>query len=147
MSNITFLHQTTTRTPCTNVRVNCQISLFYIKPQPSVANPTWMPNCQISLFYIKPQQQWTEGNFSLIVKYHFSTSNHNVIVKEFFRGTIVKYHFSTSNHNLLYGCAVRPLIVKYHFSTSNHNRINIPPYTSLLSNITFLHQTTTNRFC
>ena len=36
-----------------------------------------------------------------------------------------------------------PQVVKYHFSTSNHNFCIILIFMLLLSNISFLHQTTT----
>ena len=55
LSNITFLHQTTTREASRCTHWNCQISLFYIKPQRKQLRFIFVVDCQISLFYIKPQ--------------------------------------------------------------------------------------------
>ena len=79
----------------------------------------------------------------LIVKYHFSTSNHNKVVRAWILRAIVKYHFSTSNHNPIFVDIDLRSVVKYHFSTSNHNLKGAVLVWVPLSNITFLHQTTT----
>ena len=55
LSNISFLHQTTTAQVIKKYEDGCQISLFYIKPQRSIAPCARHARCQISLFYIKPQ--------------------------------------------------------------------------------------------
>ena len=147
------------------------------------------PSCQISLFYIKPQLAPVFDNLFYVVKYLFSTSNHNFAVDRLARRMVVKYLFSTSNHNLMQeskdggkvvkylfstsnhnslvamvetsyvvkylfstsnhnGAGVAtgsPQVVKYLFSTSNHNQGNATLCYSELSNISFLHQTTTER--
>ena len=100
---------------------SCQISLFYIKPQLLACISAPAVCCQISLFYIKPQLMALLEIRLLVVKYHFSTSNHNTHQESKEKGHVVKYHFSTSNHN--YNGMVKSC--------------------DTLSNITFLHQTTT----
>ena len=77
LSNTSFLHQTTTVVT---------LLLFYIC-------------CQIPLFYIKPQRLLESSNFAVVVKYLFSTSNHNYAAYIAFDVAVVKYLFSTSNHN------------------------------------------------
>ena len=99
LSNIIFLHQTTT-TPI---------------------HPRLFQRCQISFFYIKPQLILDKISFLTVVKYHFSTSNHNI--SDLYLRFII--------------------VVKYHFSTSNHNLISLYSSNIKLSNIIFLHQTTT----
>ena len=55
LSNIFFLHQTTTVLRSLPVCPSCQISSFYIKPQRSSRTAKLFKSCQISSFYIKPQ--------------------------------------------------------------------------------------------
>ena len=122
LSNISFLHQTTT--------VNAKIK--------------HLRSCQISLFYIKPQQTCYPHFDFIVVKYLFSTSNHNGLVFEIIGRCVVKYLFSTSNHNSHAHSFGASAVVKYLFSTSNHNPLPIALKESWLSNISFLHQTTTS---
>ena len=77
LSNISFLHQTTTWSQFDGRHIGCQISLFYIKPQ------------------------------------------------------------------LVNLVSPLPPVVKYLFSTSNHNGVSAAICAKVLSNISFLHQTTT----
>ena len=121
LSNISFLHQTTT--------VNAKIK--------------HLRSCQISLFYIKPQQTCYPHFDFIVVKYLFSTSNHNGLVFEIIGRCVVKYLFSTSNHNSHAHSFGASAVVKYLFSTSNHNIELASLFLSSLSNISFLHQTTT----
>ena len=58
MSNIFFLHQTTTTAHDAASAKCCQISFFYIKPQPIYSTQADGDCCQISFFYIKPQPIW-----------------------------------------------------------------------------------------
>ena len=100
--------------------------------------------CQISSFYIKPQQTNLTSRMRVVVKYRLSTSNHNP------RGTaggspyVVKYRLSTSNHNVKSVAVKTCPVVKYRLSTSNHNSSSVIAANLLLSNIVFLHQTTTS---
>ena len=124
LSNISFLHQTTTwhrhRASSPRCQISlfyikpqrhknlhvdaccCQISLFYIKPQPKKAKEWSTRGCQISLFYIKPQLVCRVHPFQRVVKYLFSTSNHNQKNMQVKHAIVVKYLFSTSNHNFSY---------------------------------------------
>ncbi len=80
---------------------------------------------------------------SIVVPYHFSTSNHNFGEVLYIVASVVPYHFSTSNHNLRPRWRARLLVVPYHFSTSNHNPRCSIIILIMLYLITFLHQTTT----
>ncbi len=121
--------------------------------------------CQISFFYTKPQLDLEYKELNMVVKYPFSTPNHNV--GNFFKnaGGVVKYPFSTPNHNVgditltdsqvvkypfstpnhnPYSSYIYNLgVVKYPFSTPNHNDGNDTGIKEQLSNILFLHQTST----
>ena len=79
LSNIFFLHQTTTSPKFSKTQICCQISFFYIKPQPTVATVLHVSRCQISFFYIKPQLKADSTVSTDVVKYLFSTSNHNLL--------------------------------------------------------------------
>ena len=74
---IEFLHQTTT--------FDCELCR------------TW--RCILLNFYIKPQQRKTSAQFSTVVSYWISTSNHNYNVEYMDRLYVVSYWISTSNHN------------------------------------------------
>ena len=100
LSNIFFLHQTTTLDDHKFFSTHCQISSFYIKPQLKEGFNPACRYCQISSFYIKPQPSWVLLRRPTIVKYLLSTSNHNHGVTHSFSSIIVKYLLSTSNHNL-----------------------------------------------
>ena len=78
LSNISFLHQTTTLCISPFPGLRCQISLFYIKPQQQLVIAKDKSSCQISLFYIKPQLCKGTTCVNVVVKYLFSTSNHNM---------------------------------------------------------------------
>ena len=165
LSNIVFLHQTTTIYDGCNTTDGCQISSFYIKPQRSPAHCLLAVGCQISSFYIKPQHSVCAVRITLVVKYRLSTSNHNdsslpcfaeSVVKYrlstsnhnedlriYTPASVVKYRLSTSNHNLRGYRKNNYIVVKYRLSTSNHNPLRRSERVGLLSNIVFLHQTTT----
>ena len=164
LSNIIFLHQTTTKT----------IDYHRLK------------GCQISFFYIKPQLLLRLGFRYIVVKYHFSTSNHNhcgATHSPLWLSNIIFLHQTTTCYtsflpfallsNIIFlhqtttleykristNCCqisffyIKPqlikfktyqvVVVKYHFSTSNHNELNLGIEIDALSNIIFLHQTTT----
>ena len=121
LSFISFLHQTTTVSRKAFIRLNCLLSLFYIKPQLKVVR----------------------AMLRSIVFYLFSTSNHNASHRYTFIDGIVFYLFSTSNHNLHVSWHQSQKIVFYLFSTSNHNPLAVMSAPTLLSFISFLHQTTT----
>ena len=121
LSNISFLHQTTTQCCPLKSDRGCQISLFYIKPQPSSPVSTPAAGCQISLFYIKPQHTPYVARFiercqiSLFYikpqhRRHSPSSRIGCQISLFYikpqlvwEGNaiqgVVKYLFSTSNHN------------------------------------------------
>ena len=143
MSNISFLHQTTTLLLFQMEIASLSNISFLHQTTTSRCNMTWIYSCQISLFYIKPQLQKFHFGYFLVVKYLFSTSNHNVIGVDAAYGAVVKYLFSTSNHNVVHGHGYGQYVVKYLFSTSNHNFDSMTKKYYELSNISFLHQTTT----
>ena len=122
LSNIVFLHQTTTQYILLRHPLCCQISSFYIKPQPNTYS------CVIHS----------------VVKYRLSTSNHNHILCLLLLFLVVKYRLSTSNHNNSLKSSSNTSVVKYRLSTSNHNFTVVKIVVKMLSNIVFLHQTTTS---
>ena len=148
-------------------RQDCLISSFYIKPQRYCAWFYCTQYCLISSFYIKPQHGVDSVDYSLIVLYRLSTSNHNFEHTPSRRVYIVLYRLSTSNHNCYEGVVDGGEIVLYRLSTSNHNRLTTgkpaapivlyrlstsnhnlssrPSVQPPLSYIVFLHQTTTSR--
>ena len=99
LSNIFFLHQTTTASMSWRSWNSCQISFFYIKPQQRMRPECVCKCCQISFFYIKPQPLPNFQKLKSVVKYLFSTSNHNQPSPQSSTCRVVKYLFSTSNHN------------------------------------------------
>ena len=124
LSNIFFLHQTTTGRYERNHIRGCQISSFYIKPQLERCVRMSRRSCQISSFYIKPQHVACWRNDSKVVKYLLSTSNHNSRKKStdgVRLSNIFFLHQTTTESDIL----------------ADHIK---------LSNIFFLHQTTTNEF-
>ena len=56
---------------------HCLLSLFYIKPQHDGQSVKSYRNCLLSLFYIKPQLESLPTEYTSIVFYLYSTSNHN----------------------------------------------------------------------
>ena len=58
LSIIWILHQTTTIPLLAHALCSCQLSEFYIKPQPYCQSPKKANSCQLSEFYIKPQLQF-----------------------------------------------------------------------------------------
>ncbi len=144
LSNISFLHQTTTSAKLIPANGCCQISLFYIKPQPFLNQGIFEECCQISLFYIKPQ----------LANINKPTTNCCQISLFY-----IKPQLGTETHVLRAGCQIslfyiKPqlsvllfngyYVVKYLFSTSNHNLYTTSTPKVWLSNISFLHQTTTS---
>ena len=121
MSNISFLHQTTTGRVITFLEFKLSNISFLHQTTTLQTSSFTASSCQISLFYIKPQQK------------HF----------HLFCNSVVKYLFSTSNHNKHKSHHRTKLVVKYLFSTSNHNKLLVLQKHLKLSNISFLHQTTT----
>ena len=99
LSYIVFLHQTTTCHAHRSIIKDCLILSFYIKPQHSPGTPLCRLNCLILSFYIKPQPAGGRDNWSNIVLYCLSTSNHNVEIVLKSARSIVLYCLSTSNHN------------------------------------------------
>ena len=143
MSYIVFLHQTTTCSASRGITLHCLISSFYIKPQHLQHSYPRAVHCLISSFYIKPQLTFEGGFVVIIVLYRLSTSNHNYPENQLPVINIVLYRLSTSNHNYSYNFDYLNGIVLYRLSTSNHNLTVLWNFSSILSYIVFLHQTTT----
>ena len=147
-----------------NSKVNCLISLFYIKPQHaqrlrtpqqivsylfSTSNHNWRCTMKIhhELSHISFLHQtttalrrWWLALYCLISLFYIKPQQSALAPFDFF---IVSYLFSTSNHNAV-GIEVLGLkIVSYLFSTSNHNKPVEIDANIQLSHISFLHQTTT----
>ncbi len=142
LSNISFLHQTTT--PFRLLNVGGGLSNISFLHQTTTLCRSFLPVlcCQISLFYIKPQPTANNWKGQTVVKYLFSTSNHNIgtfKLNNFLLSNISFLHQTTTGTtgNISIQCCqislfyIKPqlvvvykfsaTVVKYLFSTSNHN--------------------------
>ena len=108
-----------------SLTLRCQISLFYIKPQRIRVYHHTQCGCQISLFYIKPQLFFIERALKVSCQ--------------------ISLFYIKPQRPPISGASRK--VVKYLFSTSNHNPDKRIQNFTMLSNISFLHQTTTKGFC
>ena len=118
---IEILHQTTTQDSQGLHFRRCILLKFYIKPQRRGRTTFSCVSCILLKFYIKPQRSTPSNQFSTVVSYWNSTSNHNIIPYDKGSNTVVSYWNSTSNHNPGWFWHSGWEVVSYWNSTSNHN--------------------------
>ena len=122
---------------------DCLISLFYIKPQPAERNSETRAHCLISLFYIKPQPLavWHVRVGNCLISLFYIKPQPCALSSFRSKNCLIslfyiKPQLTWFNLNIQF-------IVLYLFSTSNHNLKRKIAALSELSYISFLHQTTT----
>ena len=163
---ISFLHQTTTQLHILTDDLNCFLSHFYIKPQPSRRTPRRTAIASYLISTSNHNLSWrviATAKLLLISFLHQTTTSgcrsrhpENCFLSHFYIKPqhictiyictrIASYLISTSNHN---GYTDRPphmMIASYLISTSNHNNQRERLALQWLLLISFLHQTTTVR--
>ena len=123
--------------------ISCSLSIFYIKPQPSLLSLLLMFSCSLSIFYIKPQLFHCFCEIITVVPYQYSTSNRNYGVPFVCVSFVVPYQYSTSNRNFYVVDVPSCIVVPYQYSTSNRNSWRNTGFSVQLFLINILHQTAT----